>query len=122
MEDTKDILNKKRYLDLKGNNDNNVNNKNDNNDSNAIDSKYALDRSKFTPNTKATTLAEEIATYCDDLDNYAAYLSLVNKLGVDRARTAYSSFQGEVEEKAGTDTEVRSRAKYLMWKFRKGLL
>lgn len=83
--------------------------------------KYALDRNKFTPNTEETILAEEIAQSFNDLDNYAFYLKVVNKLGSLRARRFWITIEAEIKEKEDTKYPIRNRKKYFTWKFKKGL-
>lgn len=105
-------------------NDNNVNNKisiNDNNVSSSNGKNYALDRSKFTPNTPETELAERIAKSFDDLSNYAFYLRVVKKLGYSNAESFWESHIEEEEEKKGTKFEFRSSKKYFAWKYKKKL-
>lgn len=102
----------------KYNYDNNVN-KNDT--SVASKNKYALDRNKFIPNTEEAQLAETIAESFDDLNNYAFYFSVVNKLGVSGAYSFWKSHEDEEEEKRGTRYEFRSSKKVFAWRFKKGL-
>jgi len=101
---------------------NNVNNDNRNklNNVNNGKSKYALDKSKFIPNTEESALAEEIATKFDDLDNFACYYSVINRIGVSKARMIFSQTVGEIKEKAGTKNPVRKPARYFMWKVKTG--
>ncbi|KKR76616.1 MAG: hypothetical protein UU21_C0006G0007 [Candidatus Levybacteria bacterium GW2011_GWA2_40_8] len=104
------------------NNVNNVNKKISNNVNNdkSSNGKYALDRNKFTPNTEKTQLAEQIASYFNDLDNYAGFLKVVNELGVGEASRLFKVVKSDIDEKANTKTPVRYPAKYFIWKFRKG--
>jgi hypothetical protein len=92
---------------------------NDNNDNNDK-KRYALDRSKFTPNTEEALLAEEIATKLNDLDNFACYFSVVNRIGASKARTILSQTIGEIKEKAESKYPVRKPARYFMWKVKYG--
>lgn len=82
---------------------------------------YALDRSKFTPNTPETQLAEQIATSFNDLENYAGFLSVINKIGCERAYALWKSILEEIEEKRDTRYSIRNPARYFMWKYKKGL-
>ncbi len=84
-----------------------------------IDNKYSLDRTKFTPNTEESQLAEEIASSFGDLGNYAFYFKVVNKLGISQAMTFWKTHKQEEEEKRGTKYEFRSSKKYFAWKFQK---
>lgn len=120
MEQINKLLERRR-----SDNDSNVsNNKLSNNGTNVNNvpskKKYSLDRSKFIPNTPETQLAEQIATSFNDLDNYAGFLSVVNKIGHERAYGLWKSIQEEIEEKKGTKYAIRYPAKYFMWKYRKG--
>lgn len=118
METAGDFL--KRKLIVNNDNSNKILN-NVNNVINGVSkkkSKYALDRTKFTPNTPETQLAEEMAKALDDLDNYACYLSVVNKLGVMTATQLIKSTLSDIKEKTDTKYPVRNKAKYFMWKFR----
>lgn len=115
MESVGKIMGKKHI------NVNTVNKSLTNNDSNvASKNRYALDKNKFTPNTPETQLAEQIATSFNDLDNYAGFLSVVNKIGHERAYGLWKSIKEEIEEKKGTKYAIRYPAKYFMWKYRKG--
>lgn len=102
------------------NNDNNVNKNNKTNNVINVASKYGLDRTKFTPNTEEAQLAEEIAKHFDDLQNFAFYFHLVNKLGIGNARTYWNSHKQEVKEKLGTKYEIRNPKNYFAWIFKKG--
>lgn len=82
--------------------------------------KYALDRNSFTPNTPKTKLAEEIATYFNDVGNYAFYLHVVNRLGESQAYSFFRSIQDEIKEKAGTRYQVVYPKKYFAWRFKRG--
>lgn len=103
----------------------NVNNSNNvNNDSNGISSKikkYALNRDSFKPHTEETQLAEDIATSFDDLQNYAFYLHVVNRLGAPGTYAFWKVVEQEIEEKRGSRFEIRNPKKYFAWKFSKGL-
>lgn len=88
---------------------------------NSSNGKYALDKNTFTPNTEKTQLAEEIAVFLNDTNNYACFLSVVNKIGVTRTTTLLRGVKEDIKEKAKTKTPVRNPAKYFMWKFKKGL-
>ena len=109
------------------NNDNNVNSdieKDINNDINdngdRRSGKYELDRKNFTPRTESTKLAEEIASKMGDLKNYACYLSIVKKVGVDKAKQLMVTTLRDVADKAMTKTPVRKKGAYLVWKYRTG--
>lgn len=95
---------------------------NDNNVNTARKKKYSLDKSTFTPNTPESHLAETIAIYFSDLENFAFYYCVVNKLGTDRAYSAFRSFQVEEEEKKGTKYEIRFPKNYFAWKWKRGIL
>lgn len=101
----------------------NVNNSNNaNNDSNGISSKkYAFNPDSFVPNTPETKLAEEVATWFNDLENYAFYLHVVKQLGSSEAYVLWKDLQEEIEEKRGSRFEIRSPKKYFAWKFARGL-
>lgn len=103
-------------------NDNNDNNNYNINDNNVTNKKYRLNRKKFTPNTKESTLAEEIATKFNDLDNFAAFYKVVNELGYERSLALFKSVCGEIDEKKGTYHEVRNPPAYFMWRYKKRLL
>jgi hypothetical protein len=102
---------------LKKSNDNNVNKYKYNNDSN-VNGKYALDLKKFTPNTEVSVLAKEIAEDMNDLANFACYLDVVNKLGVQGAREHWRLIKNDILEKSKTKTPVRSPKKYFMYMLR----
>lgn len=110
MEKIGDILKKKIIV----NNDIKNNLNNDNN----VNKKYVLNKTKFTPNTKKTVLAEKIASNFNDLNNYACYLSVVNKLGVMDAERLYRSTLDDIKEKMKTEYPVRNKAKYFMYKYK----
>lgn len=99
---------------------NNVNNDtNTNNDNSVIrKKKYALNRSKFTPNTEQSQLAERIALAFNDVQNYACYLSVINRVGCPTAERLFLSTQSDITEKAATKYPVRNKAKYFMWKLK----
>lgn len=84
-------------------------------------SRYALDPSKFTPNNQESQLAEEIAKWFDDVQNYAFYLHVVKRLGHSGAYTFWRALQMEVKEKYGTAHAIISPKKYFAWKFKRGL-
>jgi len=114
-----EILKKRLHNNV--NNDNNkiFNNVNSVNSDNSSMGKYALDRKTFTPNTEKTQLAEEIAVFLNDLENYACYLGIVNRVGASGAKRLLRTVKSDIEEKAETQTPVRNPAKYFMWKFKK---
>ena len=116
MEHIREIIKNKKHS-------NNVNNDSNNNNGSNVNNgrykkKYALDKSKFTPNTEKTILAEKVATSLNDLQNYACYLYVVNKIGVADADRLLRSTLSDIEEKKNTKTPVRNKAKYFMYKFR----
>ena len=118
MESVKEIIESRSI------NVNNVNKLILNNDTNDISSnkgKYALDRSKFIPNTPETQLAEKIAISFNDLKNYAFYLRLVINLGYSNAEAFWKSHKEEEEEKQGTKYEFRNSKKYFAWKYKNRL-
>ena len=114
MEHVAKILKKK---DINVNNDNKHINANVNNV--PTKSQYALDRSKFIPNTPKTQLAEKIAIALDDLQSFAGYLSVVNKMGYSNAERLLKSTLDDIKEKAKTSSPVRKKGAYFMWKFKK---
>ena len=119
MENIRQTINNKYIV----NNDNNVNKhiklNNDINDNNAnFNKNYALDRSKFIPNTEEAMLAEEIATEFDDINNYACYLYVVNKIGIHKSRQLFHTTKADIQEKKNTKYPVRSPKKYFMYKFK----
>ena len=98
---------------------NNVNRNINNNDTNVTGKqKYALDRSKFKPNTEEAILAEEISSKFNDLNNFAFHLSTVNRLGISETRRLFSEILGEIKEKHGTKYEIRKPAAYFVWKIK----
>ncbi len=104
-------------------NDNNVNKDisiNDNNVNSSNKGAYALDRTKFTPNTPETQLAEQMAMSFDDLGNYAFYLRVVNRLRYSNAEVFWKSHKEEEAEKRGTKYEFRNSKKYFAWKYKTG--
>ncbi len=115
MDHISKILNKKTNI-----NDINVNNKILNNDTNDTSSKYSL-KDTFIPNTPKTQLAQEIASFLNDTDNYACFLDIVNKIGVDNAKRLLKVVKEDIKDKESTSTPVRIPAKYFVWKYRKGL-
>lgn len=119
MENIKETLKNKSSKYNNVNNDiiNNITN----NVNNGVSSKYSLNKDKFIPNTEETQLAEEIATYLGDLQNYALYLHIVKKLGISGAYSFLKSVQEEIENKRGTKFQIKSPKKYFTWKFKKGL-
>ena len=117
MDSIKDII-------VRRNNDNNVNRYILNNDNNVNSSngkkKYSLDKSKFTPNTEESQLAEDLANYFKDSENYAFYYSVVNSLGVLRAKEALKNIKDEIQQKENTKYAIRNPKKYFTWKYKKG--
>jgi len=103
---------------VKENNVSNGNKYKSNNDSN-LNGKYALDKNKFKPNTEEAMLAEEIATHYNDLQNYAAFFNVVNKLGITKARQYWSECKDEINSKKGTKYEIRLPNRYFVWKIRR---
>lgn len=102
----------------------NVNNSNNiNNDSNGTykTGKYELNRDSFNPNTEETQLAEKIATFFNDLRNYAFYLHVIKRLGISETYSFWKAFQEEIEEKRGSRYAIRYPHKYFAWKFKKGI-
>ncbi len=80
---------------------------------------YALNKEKFIPNTEETQLAEEIADYFDDIENYACFLYYINKKGCAEIRRAYRSTVSDIEEKKNTKFPVRNPVKYFIWKIKR---
>lgn len=91
-------------------NDIRTNTNNDTNDS--THNPYALDETKFVPNTEGSLLAKEIATELNDLENFAFYMGVVKRKGVDRVRDVYQKVLGDIREKKDTKYPVRNPAKY----------
>lgn len=91
---------------------------NDNNVNTYKKRKYSLDKNKFLPNTENTQLAEQIATFFKDLNNYAFYLSVVNKLGVQRTYLFWKNIQDEIEQKRNSRYEIRFPKKYFAWRYK----
>lgn len=102
---------------------NNVNKNINNNDTNVsqIKNKYMLDKTKFVPSTEETLLAEEIASQLSDLQNYAAYLNVINTIGCENARRLRSIVLDDIRTKARTKNPVRKPGAYFMWVFKKGI-
>lgn len=102
---------------------NNVNKNINNNDTNVsqIKNKYMLDKTKFIPSTEETLLAEEIASQLSDLQNYAAYLNVINTIGCENARRLRSVVLDDIRTKARTKNPVRKPGAYFMWVFKKGI-
>ncbi len=117
MEGIRTILKRKYDISI---NDNNVNKEIDNfvNIDNPSKEKYALDKSTFTPNNEKSQLAETISKTLGDLNNFACYLDVVNRIGTTQARSLLKSVQSDVEEKKDTQTPVRKPGAYFMWKFK----
>lgn len=80
-----------------------------------VNSKYALNKEKFIPNTEGSILAEDIAKDMNDLNNYAYYFSVVNKLGVVSARVYWKRIQTDILEKQNTKNPVRFPKKYFAY-------
>ena len=78
-------------------------------------SRFALNRAKFKPNNEKTQLAEEIAIKLGDLNNYAFYLSVVNKIGCQDAMRLIRTVESDIDEKQKTKTPVKSAKKYFTW-------
>jgi len=114
----KELLNKRAFKD----NANNVNNSYLNNDINVNRdiSKYRLDKTKFTPNSEKTQLAEQISKELND-PHYAGFLSLVNKIGCSEARRLLASVKQDIKDKRDTKTPVRNSGKYFWWKYKNSL-
>lgn len=120
MDQLKEILGDRKY--------NNVNNGNIHtsiNDNNVVTSndkkKYSLDRSKFTPNTEEAQLAENLATFLNDTENYAFYYSVVKTLRIARAHQALADIKDEIQQKKNTKYAIKSPKKYFTFKYKKGL-
>ena len=100
-------------------NDNNVNKNIFNNDinvnkDNSVNNikNYSLNRDKFVPTTDETRLAEKIATEFGDLDNYAAILHIVNKIGIDKASELFQDVREIIKKKSYKRDYVRNKAAY----------
>lgn len=101
---------------------NNVINDNKYNDNNNVGkSKYALDKTKFIPSNEESQLAEEIANFFNDTENFAFYYSVVKKLSIIRAMEAFADIKDEIQQKEGTKYVIRNPKKYFAWKYKKGL-
>jgi len=102
------------------NNDNRYKSNNGiNGNSGSYKSKYALDRTKFKPNTEEAILAEEIASKFNDLDNFACHYGIVKRLGCFKVRSVFSETIGEIEEKKNTKYPVRNPVRFYMWKVKR---
>jgi Na+-translocating ferredoxin:NAD+ oxidoreductase RnfG subunit len=99
----------------------NDNDTNANNVINVIPSKYALNKSKFVPNTDESCLAEEMAEYFNDLKNYAFYFHVTKKLGYSGAYAFFDSVKADIKEKMNTAHPVRSPKKYFAWRYKRGM-
>lgn len=102
---------------------NNVNNGNkyysDNNVNGSGKKKsYALDRSKFKPNTPETLLAETIANYFSDLENFAFHLRVVKNIGYGKTDQLFRTVKQNIIEKKATKYPVRVPKKYYAWCYR----
>lgn len=98
------------------NNTNIVNNVNNDTDV----KKYSL-KPDFVPRSEKTMLAKEMSDQMEDPNNYAFYLSVVNKLGISEAKRLLAVVQNDIREKAKTKTPVRHKGKFFayIYKFRK---
>ncbi|PIZ62205.1 hypothetical protein COY16_04975 [Candidatus Roizmanbacteria bacterium CG_4_10_14_0_2_um_filter_39_13] len=119
MENLTKILTSNSDINYVNNVSNNIKYNNVNND--IFKKRYALDPSKFNPNTEETAMAEEIAKKLDDLNNYAYYLSIVNKKGCEKAKRCLHAVLSDIKEKKNTKTPVRDPKKYYVWKMKRGL-
>jgi hypothetical protein len=126
MKSVSELLNNNQGHFLKRNN---VNNDNINisksvinvNNGKTKNKKYALDPLKFTPNTEGSQLANNMAIYFNDLENFAFYMHVVNKLSVSGAYGLWRSVQDEIESKKDDEKrKIRYPRKYFAWKFREG--
>lgn len=82
--------------------------------------KYSLDRTKFIPRTEVSQLAEETATKLNDLKNFACYLGVIKKIGVEKGIRLLKSTLDDIAEKAKTKTPVKKPGAYYMWKLKTG--
>jgi len=116
MESVKRILKSNSHI-----NDIIVNNKISSYDinDNKAKNKYALDRTKFTPNTPESSLAEKIAAYFEDLSNFAFYFRVVKNLGEARTYSFWQSVKEEIEGKMGGRYEIRCPKKYFAWRYKR---
>lgn len=120
MDPIKAVLPYKRYgnhVSVIDTNDNSNYLNNDNNVKKNNADKYKLDKTKFTPNTEATQLAEEISQSLLD-PHYPAILSVINKIGCTEARRLLKSVLLDIKEKKETQTPVRKPGAYFMWKYK----
>lgn len=118
-----DILSSSKIVNLPTNNVSNVNNSkynklNNVNNVNNDNNRYSLDKSKFTPNTEETILAEEIAKFFNDLNNYAGYLEFVNTVHCSEAIRFFKEVKTDIENKKNTKYPVRNPAGYFFWKYK----
>ncbi len=119
METIGELIKKRNDTVNNGNTDKVSNNDiNDNNGTRTKKNKYALDRTKFIPNTPQTQLAEKIAITLGDLQNYACYLNVVNKIGVQNAERLLRSTLSDINEKENTKYPVRKKGGYFMNKYK----
>ena len=112
MKHISEVLQKLEMNRISKNNDINVNsNKTENNViidnnvnivANKPKKKTALDKTKFTPNTPESQLAEEMASKFEDLDNFAFYQSVVKKLKLYEAQVFFKTIVQEIEDKKNT--------------------
>lgn len=102
-------------------NDNNNYSNNVTNDNSSNGKKYALDRSRFKPNSEEALLAEELSSYFNDSENFAFYYSVVNRLGVMRTKEALADIKDEIKEKGNSKYPIRFPKKYFAWKYKRGL-
>lgn len=101
--------------------DNNINNKYINVINDDVNSRYALNREKFKPNTPETQKALEIAEDLDDAQNYAFYLNVVNTIGTSDADRLWKVYQDDVKEKAKTRFPVRNKKGYFRYLYKRKL-
>lgn len=99
------------------NNVNNDNKYNNDNNVNGLGKKksYALDKSKFKPNTPEALLAETIANYFGDIENFAFHLRVVKNIGYGRTDQLFRTVKQDILEKKTTKYPVRFPKKYYVW-------
>lgn len=109
--------------------DNNIDNKKDNlNIDNSIDKgKYAYKES-FELRSEETALAHEIASFFNELNNYALYRSVIQKLGCQKARRLLSETKDDIRRERKKGKPIKNpaalfnwKAKRLAWKLKKGV-
>jgi len=79
--------------------------------------KYSLKRG-FKPETIEAITAEEIASALDDLENYAFYYSVVNKIGWNKARELLSEVKCDVRKGELKGKLIENPGALYTWKYK----